>query len=204
MALEETRKPAAGPAVESDLFARKGRASARGFGTASAVDVVAAEVARVARPRAVIEIDRARSSGIAPGIAPTLSRRQHRALVADGDGLSRKLYRDVLEADGYEVVAAADGFRALEAARRHTPDVAVINLRLADSSGLELARQIAAEGFQHYIPIIAIAEMHRAADEAAARDEGCAAYLAKPISVRVFLDTIDELVRRSRAPSCPK
>ncbi len=191
VAFEDVGKPDMGPAPNNDLLARKGRASARGFGAAAVVDAVAADVARARAPHTSIELDRSRPRRAASGS----SRRQRRALVADGDGLSRKLYRDVLEADGYEVVLASDGLGALEAARRHDPDVAVVNLRLADLAGLELARRIASDDDRPAIPVIAVAEMYQAADEAAAQAGGCVAYLAKPISVRLLLDTVDRFVR---------
>jgi len=175
-----------------ELFARKGRANARGFGTGT-VDAVAAAVARTAHPSLAIDLGRATSDASVP-----IHRKRFRALVADGDPLSRKLYRDLLEADGYDVMLANDGIEALEAIRRHSPDIAVVNLRLAELSGLEVARRIndddGRDGFGG-IPVVSGAEMFRAGDEADSRAGGCAAYLAKPISIRNFLDTIDQLMQ---------
>ena len=167
-----------GAAPGGGLLARKGRASARGFNTAT-VDAVAGAVARGAQPLTAIELGQTGTGAPAP----------LRALIADGDALSRKLYRDLLEADGYDVVTAANGIEALEAVRHQAPDIAVVNLRLAELSGFEVARRI------DDIPVVAVAEMFRPDDEMASRAGGCAAYLAKPISVRDFLDTIDRLMR---------
>ena len=172
-----------------ELFARKGRANARGFGTGT-VDAVAAEVARAAHPDSTIELGRETSDP-----AATVSRKRYRALVADADPLSRKLYRDLLKADGYDVTLAADGAEALEAVRRQAPDVAVLNLRLAELSGLEVARRIGDDGGIGFIPVIAVAERYQPDDETRARAGGCAAYLAKPVSVRKFLDTVDQLMQ---------
>ncbi len=180
-------KPSA--ALSGALLARKGRASARGFNTAT-VDAVAGDVARTARPPAAIDLDR-----VGPGASAPLQRERRRALIADGDALSRKLYRDLLEADGYDVLTAANGVEALEAVRHQAPDIAVVNLRLAELSGFEVARRINGDGGAGGIPVVAMAEMIRPGDEAASRAAGCAAYLAKPISVRDFLDTIDRLMR---------
>ncbi len=179
-------------APDGELLARKGRATARGFGTAATLDAVAAEVARPVRPRTAIELGR--PSGFAPD--PGRGRTAVRVLIADGDALSRKLYRDVLEANGYEVVVAANGVEALEVARHRQPDIAVVNLRLAELSGLEVARRINDRGDDSRpgaIAVVAVAEMARSGDEAAARSGGCAAYLAKPIPVRTFVETIVEL-----------
>ncbi len=177
------------PERGGELLARKGRASARGFGTAT-VDAASAEVARATRPNTAIGLGRTTSDVAAPGRGKRL-----RALIADGDALSRKLYRDLLEADGYDVVVAADGIEALEAVRRQAPNIAVVNLRLAELSGLEVARLINNDDGLGGIPILAVAEMFRFGDESESRAGGCAAYLAKPISVRSFLDTIDRLMQ---------
>ncbi len=122
-------------------------------------------------------------------------------LVADGDALSRKLYRDILETDGHDVVVAADGVEALEAMRHRMPDIAVVNLRLAEPSGLEVARWLDDEARRRAVsavPVVALAERFKPGDETAARAGGCAAYLAKPVSIQAFLDTIDRLLPTSR------
>ena len=177
------------PERGGELLARKGRASARGFGTAT-VDAAAADVARTARPNTTIGLGPTTSDVAAP-----VQGKRLRALIADGDALSRKLYRDLLEAEGYDVVVAADGIEALEAVRRQAPNIAVVNLRLAELSGLEVARLINNDDGLGGIPILAVAEMFRFGDESESRAGGCAAYLAKPISVRSFLDTIDRLMQ---------
>jgi CheY-like chemotaxis protein len=91
----------------------------------------------------------------------------------------------VLEANGYDVVVAANGVEALQVVKHRRPDIAVVNLGLAELSGLEVARRINDRGDggrPGAIAVVAVAEMARSGD--------CAAYLAKPIPVRTFLDTI--------------
>ena len=189
MALENPTERLGPPEPGGDLLARKGRASARGFGTGT-VDAVAGEVARTARPNTAIGLGSTTFDAAGAG-----RERRRRALIADGDALSRKLYRDLLEAEGYDVVVAADGIEAMEAVRRQTPSIAVVNLRLAELSGLEVARQINDGDGRGDTPVLAVAEMFRFGDEEESRAGGCAAYLAKPIAVQSFLDTVDRLVR---------
>ena len=193
MAIEDSPPRRASFDTGSELFARKGRANARGFGTGT-VDAVAAEVARAAQPRSAIDL----GPSIPETAAPDPGTR-YRALIADGDPLSRKLYRDILEAEGYDVALATDGAEALEAVRNQAPSIAVVNLRLADFSGLEVVRRINDDDDVGAFPVLAVAERFQSADEADSRAEGCAAYLAKPISVRKFVDTIDQLVQESAA-----
>ncbi len=198
MALGKSTEPPGTPPPASDLLARKGRATARGFGGAATFDAVSAEVARPISPRTSIEL-----GGAAARRGPVAERRVRpvRVLVADGDALSRKLYRDILETDGHDVVVAADGVEALEAMRDRMPDIAVVNLRLAEPSGLEVARWLDDEARRcahSAVPVVAMSERFKPGDETAARAGGCAAYLAKPVSIRTFLDTIDRLIPTNR------
>jgi DNA-binding NarL/FixJ family response regulator len=67
-------------------------------------------------------------------------------LIVDDNARFRVRARQRLEADGYAVVAeAADGASALEAARRHRPDVVLLDVGLPDMSGLSVAERLARE-----------------------------------------------------------
>ena len=67
-------------------------------------------------------------------------------LIVDDNARFRVRARRRLEADGYTVVAeAADGASALEAARRHRPDVVLLDIGLPDMSGLAVAERLARE-----------------------------------------------------------
>src|SRR5215204_6355716 len=64
-------------------------------------------------------------------------------LIVDDNARFRERARLRLEADGYTVVAeAADGASALEAARRHRPEVVLLDIGLPDMSGLEVAERL--------------------------------------------------------------
>jgi DNA-binding NarL/FixJ family response regulator len=67
-------------------------------------------------------------------------------LIVDDNARFRVRARQRLQADGYAVVAeAADGASALEAARRHRPDVVLLDVGLPDMSGLSVAERLARE-----------------------------------------------------------
>jgi PAS domain S-box-containing protein/putative nucleotidyltransferase with HDIG domain len=63
-------------------------------------------------------------------------------LIVDDDAHFRRTFADVLKANGYEPLAVAYGETALDIAARQMPTVAVIDLRLPDTSGLELLGQV--------------------------------------------------------------
>ena len=78
----------------------------------------------------------------------------HRVLVVDDDPRVVHASRLILEAKGYEVRAAADGFEALVELRRSMPDVIISDLRMPNMSGFELL-SVVRRRFPH-IPVIAI------------------------------------------------
>jgi DNA-binding NarL/FixJ family response regulator len=83
-------------------------------------------------------------------------------LIVDDNARFRVRARRRLEADGYTVVAeAADGASALEAARRHRPEVVLLDVGLPDMSGLAVAEQLTREPDP---PAVVLTSTHDAAD----------------------------------------
>jgi len=68
-------------------------------------------------------------------------------LIVDDHPSFRASARRMLEADGYEVVGeAADGSSAIDAARKLQPDVVLLDIRLPDVEGFQVAERLAANG----------------------------------------------------------
>ena len=78
----------------------------------------------------------------------------YRVLVVDDDPRTLHVTRLILEARGYEVRTAADGFEALVELRRSVPDVIISDLKMPNMSGFELLSVIRRR-FPH-LPVIAI------------------------------------------------
>ena len=83
-------------------------------------------------------------------------------LIVDDNARFRERARRRLEADGYNVVAEAeDGASALEAARRHCPEVVLLDIGLTDMSGLDVAERLTCEP---EAPAVVLTSTHDAAD----------------------------------------
>ena len=85
-------------------------------------------------------------------------------LIVDDNEQNAKLARDVLEAAGMRTLSAATAADCLVLARRHQPDLVLMDLRLPDFDGLEAARRLRADEATAHIPVVALSAT--GADEA--------------------------------------
>ena len=111
-------------------------------------------------------------------------------LVIDDNAMNRKLACDVLEAAGFRTVDAATGAEGIARAIERAPDLILLDLRLPDMPGVEVARRLRGDDGTPRIPIVAMSalslEEHGDWLEAA----GFAGYLDKPIHVSTFPDQV--------------
>jgi two-component system, cell cycle response regulator DivK len=111
-------------------------------------------------------------------------------LIVEDNELNMQLFNDLLEAHGYKPLPSRSGVEALELARLHKPDLIVMDIQLPDVSGLQVTRWIKEDEHLRHIPVIAITGFAMKEDEEKIRQGGCESYLAKPISIETFLETV--------------
>jgi two-component system cell cycle response regulator DivK len=90
-------------------------------------------------------------------------------LVIEDHELNMKLLHDLLRTRGYRVVQARDGAEGLALARRDRPDLILMDIRLPDVSGLEIAKWMKVDADLGGIPIIAVTAFAMNGDEEKAR-----------------------------------
>jgi two-component system, OmpR family, KDP operon response regulator KdpE len=113
-----------------------------------------------------------------------------RVLIVDDEPPIRRFLRTSLTAQGYDIVEAEDGVKALDEARRMSPDVLVLDLGLPGMDGLEVIRRLRGGGAT--LPIIVLSSRADEAGKVEALDLGADDYVTKPFGV-------DELLARLRA-----
>ena len=111
-------------------------------------------------------------------------------LIVEDNDLNMKLFRDLLDANGYRTLQTRDGLEALELARSHKPDLILMDIQLPEVSGLEVTKWLKEDEQLRSIPVIAVTAFAMKGDEEKIREGGCEAYLSKPISVANFLETV--------------
>ena len=103
-----------------------------------------------------------------------------RVLLIEDNGDARDALRALLELDGYEVHAAADGIQGLDLARTKAPEVALVDIGLPGFDGYEVARRMRALPAPPPV-MIALTGYSEPEDRERAKDAGFAAHLVKPV-----------------------
>jgi CheY-like chemotaxis protein len=115
-------------------------------------------------------------------------------LIEDNDD-AREALRVLLELDGYDVEAAADGAQGLEIARGKTPAVALIDIGLPGMDGYEVARRLRAlAGRQSFL--VALTGYSDPDDRRRAEEAGFDAHVVKPVDP----DELNRLLARLGIP----
>ncbi|MXO91208.1 response regulator [Pontixanthobacter aquaemixtae] len=117
-----------------------------------------------------------------------------RILVVEDNDLNRKLFCDVLKANGYEVEPVDDGELALNAARAFAPDLVIMDIQLPNISGIDLIETFRLDPTLADTPVLAVTAYAGKGDEERIRDAGAKGYLSKPVSITPFMTAVKELV----------
>jgi len=113
-----------------------------------------------------------------------------RVMIVEDNELNMKLFRDLIEASGYDTVETRNGLEALDLAREHQPDLILMDIQLPEVSGLEVTKWLKEDEKLRSIPVIAVTAFAMKGDEERIREGGCEDYMSKPISVSTFIETI--------------
>jgi two-component system cell cycle response regulator DivK len=117
-----------------------------------------------------------------------------KVLIVEDNDLNMKLFNDLLAANDYDTLQTKNGLEALSLARLHRPDLILMDIQLPEVSGLEVTKWIKEDDDLRRIPIVAVTAFAMKGDEEKIREGGCEGYIAKPISVVSFLETVERFL----------
>jgi DNA-binding response OmpR family regulator len=121
-------------------------------------------------------------------------------LVVDDDRKTVDLIRLYLEKDGYRVLVAFDGHRAIDIARNRRPGLIILDLMLPKVDGLDVCRLLRGES---NVPIIMLTAKTTEDDKLVGLDLGADDYVTKPFSPRELVARVRAVLRRGMAESEP-
>ncbi|MEE2930490.1 MAG: response regulator [Pseudomonadota bacterium] len=124
-----------------------------------------------------------------------------KVLIVEDNALNMRLFSDLLEASGYETMQCVDGAKAVGLALEANPDLIIMDIQLPEVSGLDITRWLKDDERTAQIPVLAVTAFAMRTDEMLVREAGCEGYLSKPIQVRSFLKTVDDLISKEAVGS---
>lgn len=114
-------------------------------------------------------------------------------IVEDND-LNLKLFKDLLEANGYVVHFTKDGRLAYQEIVKVMPDLILMDIQLHGISGLDVIKEIKACAKVNEIPVVAVTAFAMKDDKDKVMASGCEGYISKPISIGPFIETVKEFL----------
>lgn len=119
---------------------------------------------------------------------------KHRLLLVEDEESLARMLRLNLEAEGYQVVWAEDGFGALEKFRHQAFDVAILDVMIPGIDGFAVCETVRLEG--NTTPILFLSAKGSGKDRIEGLKKGADDYLAKPFDLEELLLRVSKLIRR--------
>jgi two-component system, cell cycle response regulator DivK len=111
-------------------------------------------------------------------------------LIAEDNGKNMKLFRDVLQASGYETLEATTGEQAIELATQHVPALVLMDIQLAGMDGLTALRRLREDERTASIPVVALTAQAMTGDRERFLEAGFDGYMSKPVNVVEFIGMV--------------
>jgi len=119
-----------------------------------------------------------------------------RVLVIEDEAPMRMALEDILKADGYRVLSAADGQAGLALALGEKPDLILLDVMMPKLDGLALCAELRRVAM--VVPVLMLTARGQVEDRVAGLDTGADDYLVKPFSTDELLARVRALLRRTR------
>jgi two-component system response regulator ResD len=121
-----------------------------------------------------------------------------RALVCDDDNPIRNMVRDMLEAQGFEVIEAKDGQQALSVFMKENIDLVIIDFLMPKVDGLQVIRNIRLSGERARVPVVLMSAISRSQILGDNPELGPDYYINKPFKPKKMAKIIERVLRTLR------
>lgn len=129
------------------------------------------------------------------------NKQMQKVLVVDDEESILELLKYNLEKGGYDVKIASDGSRAVEIAKKFTPDLVLLDIMMPKMDGVETCRLIREIPEMQQAFVVFLTARSEEYSEVAAFDVGADDYITKPIKPRALMSRISALFRRDSKKS---
>ena len=126
-----------------------------------------------------------------------------KVLLVDDEDMLRKVMKDLLEREGYNVVEARDGVEALDQIDRHGPDIVVLDLNLPGLDGYGVLSHLRSRPATADIPVVVLTARGDEENEVRVFEHGADDFLSKPFRARALSARLAAVLGRSRGRETP-
>jgi two-component system cell cycle response regulator DivK len=116
-------------------------------------------------------------------------------LIVEDEPKNMKLFRDLLQRNGYETIEANDGEQGVALARASNPALILMDIMMPKMDGIEATRILKTDSATKDIPIIALTSFAMKGDKERTLEAGCDLYLAKPVDIHELLKAVELFCR---------
>ena len=134
------------------------------------------------------------SATIAPNPEDRKSQAGALILIAEDNEANMNTFSSYLMAKGHRILCAHNGKEAIELTQSKRPDIILMDIQMPDVNGFQAIQTIRSDAQLQSIPIIALTALAMADDRQRCLDAGANEYIAKPVSLKVLLLTIETLL----------
>jgi two-component system, cell cycle response regulator DivK len=121
-------------------------------------------------------------------------------LIVEDNDKNMKLLRDILRHHGYVTLEATSGRDAVRLAIEHRPDLALMDIRLPDIDGIHALQLMREQPTLDAMRVLAVSASAMPEEQAKVVESGFDGFVAKPISVRHFLETVERVLATGGGP----
>ena len=107
-------------------------------------------------------------------------------LVVEDNKMNMKLFRQLLKIGNYKHLEAVNGEEGLKIAKKHKPDLILMDIQLPGMDGLTATRELKSDPEIAHIPVVALTAHAMQGDRQKCIEAGCCGYITKPIDTRSF------------------
>ena len=117
-----------------------------------------------------------------------------KVLIIDNSQTETKWLTQVLEKQGHDVVTADSGETGVDAAKTELPDLILMDVVMPGMNGFQATRRITNDAATRRIPVVIVTVKDQETDKVWAKRQGAAAFLTKPVSEKVLMDTVSQAI----------
>jgi two-component system cell cycle response regulator len=116
-------------------------------------------------------------------------------LVVDDVPANVKLLEAKLTNEYYDIISAKDGYEAIEQAKKHKPDLVLLDVMMPGMDGFETCRKMKEDYEISHIPVVMVTALSEASDRVKGLEAGADDFLTKPINDIALFARVKSLVR---------